>query len=293
MASDPSSTLRLVWPQWQGAGQEMVLSLMPGVPRGQALLGYSTGTAVLQAVLPKHDGPTAVVPVVMADGDAGVHDGIESKDVVVEQLTAALHIIDEHDADRILTLGGECSVSVAPFAALARKYGDSLAIVWIDSHPDVGTPESRYHGYHAMAVAVLLGHGDPDIQTLLPATVSASHVALAGLHAWTEDDIPNTAAWGLASFSPEDLRESSAPLLSWLRATGCARVAIHLDVDVVDSNEVVFGLGAEPDGMTTVQVRRLIDDIRAEADVVGFTIAEYIPRQVMALQRLVADMPLL
>lgn len=44
-----------------------------------------------------------------------------------------------------------------------------------------------------MAVAALTGHGDPDVQELLPATVSPDRVALAGPHAWTEDDFPKVA----------------------------------------------------------------------------------------------------
>jgi arginase len=59
---------------------------------------------------------------------------------------------------------------------------DDLAIVWIDSHPDAGTPGSEYRGFHAMAVAALTGHGDPDVQKWLPATVSPDRVALVGLH---------------------------------------------------------------------------------------------------------------
>jgi len=86
---------------------------------------------------------------------------------------------------------------------------------------------------------------------LIPATVPGSRIALAGLHSWTDDDFPNIAKGGLSTFSPNDLRDSTQPLLEWLNATGCSRVAIHLDVDVVDSNEAVFGLGAEPEGLTS------------------------------------------
>jgi arginase len=99
-----------------------------------------------------------------------------------------------------------------------------------------------------MAAAALTGHGDPDVQKLLPATISPDRVALVGLHAWTEDDFPNIARWGIASFSPDDLRETTRPLLDWLAATRCSRVAIHLDVDTIDSSEFVLGLGAEPRG---------------------------------------------
>jgi arginase len=74
-------------------------------------------------------------------------------------------------------------------------------------------------------------------------------VALAGLHSWTEDDFPNLVRRGIRAFGPNDLRVSSQPLLNWLKASECSRVAIHFDVDVVDSNEIIFGLGTEPNGL--------------------------------------------
>jgi Arginase family len=122
-----------------------------------------------------------------------------------------------------------------------------------------------------MAVAVLIGHGDADVLKLLPATVTPDRVALVGLHAWAEDDIGNVADWGIRSFNPDDVRATTQPLLDWLAATGCSRVAIHFDVDTIDSNEIVLGLGAEPDGLTSARVRRIVEDINAVSDVVGLT----------------------
>ncbi|WP_433174102.1 arginase family protein [Actinoallomurus sp. CA-150999] len=285
--------LRLVWPQWQGAGTSSVEALASEFPFDVARRGYAVGTAVLDAVLPPHDGPTATVPVTMSDDGLDERDGVEAKEVVLRQLASAQAVIRAHDPARIATLGGECSVSVAPFAELARRYGDDLAVVWIDSHPDIGTPKSEYPGYHAMAVAALTGHGDPDVQALLPATISPDRVALAGLHSWTDDDLPNVADWGIRSFAPDDLRTSTRPLLAWLAATGCSRVAVHFDVDTVDSNEIVLGLGAEPDGLTSTEVRRIVADIDEAADVVGLTIAEFFPRQVMHLRQLLNGFPLI
>jgi arginase len=222
-------TLRLVWPQWQGAGVESIRGLFSEVPFEEARRGYAVGAAVLNAVLPAHSGPTALVPVESGDLGLGKQDGIEAKEAVVAQLGKALEVIGRYGPQRILTLGGECSVSVAPFSWLAKRYGDDLAVLWIDSHPDVGTPASQYSGYHAMAVAVLTGHGDPDILRLLPATVDPGRVVLAGLHSWTEDDFPNLARWGITSFRPDKLHLSSQPVLDWLKASGCSRVAIHFD----------------------------------------------------------------
>lgn len=286
-------TLRLVWPQWQGAGVESIRRSFSEVPFEDARRGYAVGAAVLNAVLPVHNGPTALVPVESGDRGLAKQDGIEAREAVIAQLAAALEVIGHHSPQRILTLGGECSVSMAPFSWLADRYGDDLAVLWIDAHPDVGTPASHYSGYHAMAVAVLTGHGDPEVLRLLPATVDPRRVAFVGLHSWTDDDFPNAARWGIRSFRPDVLHRSSQPLLEWLTASGCSRVAIHFDVDVVDSNEIVFGLGAEPGGLTSTDVRRLVADVRAVADVVGLTIAEFIPRQVIRLQQLLRNFPLI
>lgn len=66
---------------------------------------------------------------------------------------AAQDALARHDFDRVLTLGGDCSVNVAPFAVLTEKHGDDLAVVWTDAHPDADTPETAYDGYHAMVVS--------------------------------------------------------------------------------------------------------------------------------------------
>src|SRR5699024_9576729 len=41
---DDIRTLRLVWPQWQGAGRDNVASLLPGFPLTAARHGYVTGS---------------------------------------------------------------------------------------------------------------------------------------------------------------------------------------------------------------------------------------------------------
>lgn len=284
-------TLRLIWPQWQGAGQEMVGQLLPEAPLDRARRGYALGARFLEAMLPEHDGPTEVVPV--PQEESGSTGGIESREQILASLDAAQEILSRHgDAPRILTLGGECSVSVVPFTELARRHGEDLAVVWIDAHPDVDTPDTGYDGYHAMAVSAIVGQGDPEILDRLPAAVDPARVALAGLHDGEQDALAHLDEWGLSSFSPADLRESTRPLLDWLAGTGAGKVAVHLDVDVVDSDEAALGLGLVPGGLTRAQVRRIIADLDEAADVVGLSIAEFIPRSVLAMEALVDGLPL-
>ena len=55
-----------------------------------------------------------------------------------------------------------------------------------------------------------------------------------------------------------------------------------------------FWLGpSTPNGLTSHQVRRIVADVTAAADVVGLTIAEFFPRQVMHLQQLLKSFPLI
>ena len=293
MPADPSRTLRLLWPQWQGAAAANVAELVPELEPASGRRAYAVGTSVLQAVLPPAAGPVAEVPVEMDADEHEVVGGVESRGTVLAQLRAALGIIDEHDPERILTLGGECSVSIAPFSALAARHGEDLAVLWIDAHPDTDTPETGYTGHHAMAVSAITGHGDPEILGALPATVPAERVLLAGLHAGEADALAHLEEWGLRSIGPDALREGAGAIVDWLRGASCTKVAIHLDVDVVDAEEIVLGLGAEPGGLRLAELGRLVAEISEAADVVGLTIAEYVPRQVIRLRDALAGFPLL
>jgi arginase len=153
------------------------------------------------------------VPVSMSDDGLAERDGVEAKTVIVEQLARALEVIREYYPARSVTVGGR----------VLRQGG-----VVLRAHPPVRTgpgghldrrPSRHRHpaqplpGYHAIAVAALTGHGDPDVLELLPATDSPDRIAVAGLHAWTKDDFPNAAEWDIQPFSPGGLRLSTRPLL--------------------------------------------------------------------------------
>jgi arginase len=59
----------------------------------EARRGYAVGAAVLNAVLPAHTGPTAIVPVESGDLGLGKQDGIEAKKAVITPLAGALEVI--------------------------------------------------------------------------------------------------------------------------------------------------------------------------------------------------------
>ena len=101
----------------------------PEFPFQVARRGYAVGSAVLAAFLPANHGPTAAAPVAMDDAGLELADGIEAKQVILTQLAQALEVIRQHDPARIVTLGGECAVSVAP----SRNWPAATATTWPSS----------------------------------------------------------------------------------------------------------------------------------------------------------------
>jgi len=122
--------LRLVWPQWQGGGASSVRLHAPQFPFDVARRGYAVGAVVLEAVLPAHDGPTVAAPVTMTDEGHDLRNGVEARRSWWSSSPARWSSSSGTTPARITTLEGECSVSVAPFSELARRYRDDLAIVW-------------------------------------------------------------------------------------------------------------------------------------------------------------------
>ena len=70
---DGDIMLRLLWPQWQGAGSSSVRALASEFPSEVARRGYVVGSRVLDAVLPEHSGPTASVAADMDDEGLEMH----------------------------------------------------------------------------------------------------------------------------------------------------------------------------------------------------------------------------
>jgi arginase len=66
-----------------------------------------------------------------------------------------------------LTLGGDHSIaigSIAGFASHCRKEKKNPGLIWFDAHADMNTPETTPSGnIHGMPLAVLLGHGAPEL----------------------------------------------------------------------------------------------------------------------------------
>ena len=285
------STIRLIYPQWQGGN---VASILPELTPEDASRGYILGADLLNFLAPETKNKILTVPV-SDDINRVEENGILGYKQILKQTKDALKLLKETNPDKIVTLGGECSVSVVPFTYLADKYNNDIVMVWIDAHPDITLPEDKtYNGYHAMAVTAIMGKGDEKIISQLPAKIPADKILFVGLRDWEREQIKaRQAEYGIKHISSEDVSADSSKILEWIKSTGAKHVVIHFDMDVLEPNEIIAAVGVVPNGMKINEVTRVINDIAKEYDVVGLTVAEPMPRTAIKLRNMLKELPLI
>jgi arginase len=170
---DTTTTLAhtLNLPQWQGGNRH----------------DYYIGAHLLAWLAPPANGPVETIPVPEpTPGETlAVEDGIVARSALLRQARAARQAIEKHHPDRIVTLGGDCLIDLAPMAYLNTRYAGNLGVLWVDAHPDVLTPKDSAHG-HTHVLAALLGRGDPELVGEVDTPVKPSHILYAGLDTCAE-----------------------------------------------------------------------------------------------------------
>lgn len=284
-------TIRLIYPQWQGGN---IAALLSELKPEDASRGYILGAYLLNFLAPETQNKTYTVPV-SSNINRIEENGILGYKEILLQTKQALKILNTTNPDKILVLGGECSVSVVPFTYLAHKYNGDVAMIWIDAHPDITLPEDKtYNGYHAMAVAAIIGKCDNAIVSELPATIKPDKILYVGLRDWERPQIKDRQQeLGIKHLTVLEVSKDSTQILNWLKQSGAKHVVIHFDMDVLEPDEIRAAVGVVPDGMKIDEVTRVINDIAKEYDVVGLTIAEPMPRTAIKLKNMLEQLPLM
>ncbi|MBP1851906.1 arginase family protein [Rhizobium halophytocola] len=290
MAS-PSKTLRLLMPQWQGGNN--------GV--------YHLGARLLAWLAPQGDFDFAEVPVATpTDAALEIEDGVLGKSAILAQNRAARDIIQAAAPDRIVTFGGDCSVSLAPFAYLAARYAGDVAVLWIDAHFDLTSSEVSTHA-HGYPMLNLLGKGDAAFAAFATAPIPADRLAYIGIDKATVSERSRAAVEAIKPkvFAPEELTERFCEVTDWIRSTGASRLLVHFDLDVLEPSHFRAQLFSNPEGlaeqfqasprgkMTLETVVSLIAAVGEVSDIVALTIAEHLPWDAENLRKALSRLPIL
>jgi arginase len=160
-------------------------------------------------------------------------------------------------------LSGSCFAGIGVVTGLAER---SPGVVWFDAHGDFNTPESTIDGYFdGMPLAILTGAA---WRTMVSGrdvrTVPESAVVLAGARDFDpleqlRLDSSSVHRLAPAAIDSDDAVASAADALD-PPPTG---LYLHLDLDVLDSEEARVNIYSVPDGLSadllTSQVRSLLD----------------------------------
>jgi arginase len=285
-----STTLRLNMPQWQGGNEP----------------AYRFGAELLAFLAPPADGPEETIDVPYPEEGTTLKTdaGIVGRVALLSQARAARAAIDRHSPERIVALGGDCLIDLAPIAYLNERYGGKLGVLWVDSHPDVMRTEHFSHA-HAHVLGMLMGEGDPDFVGEVKVPVDPARVMYAGLDDWNDVEGQIIRRLQLRYAGADALAETSQLVLDWIAAQTITHLAVHFALDVLDPahfapllfnrpsvTEDIFA-GIPQGRMRLDQVVRLLNDAAGATDMVGLAITEHLPWDMLELRNALHKLPLL
>ena len=289
------STLRLKFPQWQGAWPDAAAKVYSELELLESTRGYFQGASIIQLLAPPHSGPTAEVPVPFEETEEDLEtvDGIYARRAILRQIKQSIEILNKENPAKVCVFGGDCSTSTPVFSWLAHKYPDDCAVIWYDAYPDISCPGEGYPGFHAMALSHILGVGDKEVLEALPGRVPPSRALIVGFR-YTSDkeSMKRIAELGVKTLPPAEFRKDPSAVNEWVKESGVKRVLVHLDVDVFDPVETRMNNWSEPDGMKIAEVVESIRNLSQVAEVACLTLAEHIPIVELQLQRMLKSLPL-
>jgi arginase len=252
-------TLRLLLPQWQGSGHERAKELY-------------TGALSLKPFLPE-----GTVAIEVEEVDTETSNKIMRYADIILNTEEALEVIRTASPKKLFTVGGDCGVDAGPVTYLNSVYKD-LAVVWIDTHSDLNTPESSpSKSFHGMVLRTILGEGDAALLEKLPSKLSPDQIFLAGVREFDPPELSYSEENRLKLFGIKDLETNQDALIEVMQARGFKNLHIHLDLDVLDESEFASTCYSTANGLSVEGLLKLLELLQKDMNVVGFTMTEFAP----------------
>ena len=278
-------TIRLLYPDYVSGGLDT----------------YYFGANLLAHILPENKNQPLIKVDIAQPNSANkiITDGIYAKGEILSGIQNAMAKIEKENPDKIITIGGNCLVSLAPFDYLHGKYKNT-GIVWIDAHPDVSSPKDGYPNAHAMVLGSLMGYGDNSLSNMMKNNKfnpdEILYVGLQNLHDYQKNFLNNT---GVNYKIQTNKFISNNEIHKFIKRFD--HILVHFDIDVLDehffhstyfANSELVGDGAGGGKMTIEKLTEILRCITDNSDIVGFTIAEYLPFDEHKLYKMLTEIKL-
>ncbi|MCZ2848896.1 arginase family protein [Modestobacter sp. VKM Ac-2978] len=212
-------------------------------------------------------------------------DGVRALDRVVEVVTEVADRVAAIRAAgrRPVVLGGDCTVTLGVLAGLARH--DDVGLAYVDGDADLNTPAGSISGVlDTMGVTHLLGGGAPALADIGPRTplLPGDHLELFGFDPGELD----TGQW--TRLVEHRLSATPAPVVRAAPAgkaaeaverleAVCSTFLVHLDVDVLDTNDVPLANFPHSAGLSLGELAGALDVFCGSDACAGLVLTEVDP----------------
>lgn len=255
-----SHVFTLVVPQWQGAAAGT------GPFHGAQAMVRMLGPERIDAEIPVHE-----------QSVAKREEGVWYSHEIADHIEHSLSILNQGRAERVFTIGGDCAADIGSISYLNKLYKGDLAILWLDAHADLNTPEtSPSCKFHGMPLRLLLGDGAPSLLSLLPSVLSSEQVVFTGLRELDHAERQYIVDHGMPNVPI--CHECTSLLTSVVRRTKCSHVYVHLDLDVIDPEDFDAVACPSPGGFRYEDLLESFANLATFFPIVGCGITEYQPK---------------
>lgn len=257
----------VVIPLWQGSVSARAMS-------------HADGAAAIRGDLPA--AATVVVDVPVEAGESlgtGVH-----RYSTLRRVRESAEQVLEQVPDWALTIGGDCGASLAAVGHASRRSGGDLAVLWLDAHPDLNTPEtSPSGGFGGMTLRAITGEGADGLVLDESSRIAPQRLVLGGARAFDDEERRYVDEHGVTTLTVEDLSDPTA-VIAALEATGASRVFVHVDLDVLDPSALAGLSYPLPFGIEPAALVAVLRAVAARFPLAGAAITGFAPGSPLAAE---------
>lgn len=259
--------LNLFFPQWQGGGQDK--STYDGALELKKL--YLKETKFLEVEVSTEDVSTSI-------------NNIVGYAEIFKQLVQSKTLITQEQPETICTVGGGCDADIASISFLNNKTKGNMAVLWFDAHGDIHTPESSASKYfYGMPLRALLGDGEKAIVELAYPKLLPSQLIMLGIRDLDEAEKRYIAEQNICVFTVKDIEQGIDSVIKAVKTKGYDNIYVHIDLDVLDSDEFPHVPVPAPVGLKINTFKELLKKLDKEFKIVGMGLFEYQPSEVQAI----------
>lgn len=255
---DHPSHLNLLFPQWQGSGPSNCLFYGPN-----RLAHACTDIGFVHMPVKEKE-------------QLGVSRNILGYGTILSQLDRTKKAIERLNPTSVMVIGGDCGVELAPVSFMNQIHGGNLALVWLDAHADLNTPESSpSKHFHGMPLRTLCGEGEPTILAQCFSSLSPNQVILAGVRQLDPAEQTFIRDHAVTQVSVREMAADPTSICREIRKKVFDNVYIHIDMDVLDPKAYPHVKHPTPHGLKTNVLEKIISEIAASFSVAGLGIVEF------------------